>query len=97
MATTHYIAFIEPGPRNYSAFFPDLPGCTSAGDDLDAAISNAAEALAGHVAFMIGDGDPLPKPRTVEALRADPTIKADFADVVVAAIPLVLDGRRAAA
>ncbi|WP_343210844.1 type II toxin-antitoxin system HicB family antitoxin [Ancylobacter lacus] len=45
---THYIAIVEDaGPTTAAgAWFPDLPGCFSAGDDLDEALRNAAEAVA---------------------------------------------------
>ena len=43
----HYIALIEDaGPdRAIGVWFPDLPGCTSGGDDIDEALRNAPEAL----------------------------------------------------
>jgi len=85
---THYIAFIETGPRNYSAYFPDLPGCASAGDTLDETIANAGEALAAHIGLMIEDGDQVPPPRSIEEIRADPAHTRDMHEVIVAAIPL---------
>jgi predicted RNase H-like HicB family nuclease len=86
---THYIAFVEPGPKNYSAYFPDLPGCASAGDTLDETISNAGQALAAHVEALLEDGDPVPSPRSLEEIKADPQHRADMRDVIIAAIPLV--------
>lgn len=85
---THYIAFVEPGQNNYSAYFPDLPGCASAGDTLDETVANAAEALAGHVSLMAADGDPVPTPRSIEEIKADPEHARDMHDVIVVAIPL---------
>jgi predicted RNase H-like HicB family nuclease len=42
----HYIALIEDaGPdRAIGVWFPDLPGCTSGGDDIDEALRNAQKA-----------------------------------------------------
>ena len=94
---THYIAFVEPGPKNYSAYFPDLPGCASAGDTLDETIANAEEALAAHVGFMAEDGDTIPPPRSLEAIKADPEHRADMHEVIVVAIPLTEPARSAAA
>ena len=37
---------------SYGVSCPDLPGCISAGDTMDEALANAAEALAGHLALM---------------------------------------------
>jgi predicted RNase H-like HicB family nuclease len=44
----HYIAIAEEaGPETaVGVWFPDLPGCFSGGDDLDAALRNAPEAIA---------------------------------------------------
>ena len=88
MADIHYIALVESGPEGASVYFPDLPGCTSAGRDLDDAIANAKEALAGHVALMRADGDVIPPPRSLEAIRGDADYRDDLAEVIVAAIPL---------
>src|SRR5688572_20682782 len=43
----HYVAIVEDaGPEKaVGIWFPDLPGCFSAGDDIDAALRNAEEAL----------------------------------------------------
>jgi predicted RNase H-like HicB family nuclease len=85
---THYIAFIEPGPKNYSAYFPDLPGCASAGDTLDETVTNAGEALAAHVGLMTEDGELVPSPRSIEEIKADPEHVRDMHEVIVVAIPL---------
>jgi predicted RNase H-like HicB family nuclease len=44
---THYIAIIEDAGPDHAVgvWFPDLPGCTSGGDDIDEALRNAPEAL----------------------------------------------------
>jgi predicted RNase H-like HicB family nuclease len=44
----------------YSVDFPDLPGCISAGDTLDEALSMAREALSLHLFGMLEDGETLP-------------------------------------
>lgn len=45
---THYVACIEDAGPDFavSVWFPDLPGCISAGDTLDEALANAPEAVA---------------------------------------------------
>ncbi|MGD0539573.1 MAG: type II toxin-antitoxin system HicB family antitoxin [Verrucomicrobiota bacterium] len=35
----------DPETRRWAAFFPELPGCASAGDREDQAVANAREAL----------------------------------------------------
>jgi predicted RNase H-like HicB family nuclease len=69
MAVLHYPAIVE-GDRasGYSVFFPDLPGCTSGGDTIQEAATNAEEALAGHVALMIEDGEAVPEPGSLDEL-----------------------------
>ena len=47
MAVVHYPAIVERAGAGYSVFFPDLPGCTSAGATIQEAARNAEEALAG--------------------------------------------------
>ena len=55
MSVVYFPAIVEGGKRKgYSVFFPDLPGCVSAGDTLQAAARNAEEGLeGGHLAFMV--------------------------------------------
>lgn len=67
-----YIALIHKEPDSaYGVSFPDLPGCISAGDTLDEARANAAEALAFHLEGMTEDGDAIPEPSTLESVMAD--------------------------
>ena len=78
-----YPAVIEQGETCFGVFFPDLPGCTSAGDTFTEAIANAHEALALHIAGLAEDGVALPEPSTIGSLPSP------SADVVVEAIILV--------
>lgn len=39
---------------------PDIPGCFSAGDDLDDAVAMAREAIEGHFEILAEDGAPIP-------------------------------------
>jgi predicted RNase H-like HicB family nuclease len=80
-----YIALVHKDKdTSYGVSFPDVPGCISAGDTFEDAIANAAEALAGHFAMMGADGDDIPRPRSIEALRDDPDFVADSSDAVIA-------------
>ena len=40
---------IEEGPKNYSAYSPDVPGCVATGKTKDETIENMREALAFHL------------------------------------------------
>ena len=58
-----FIGVFEPcDDGGYSVYFPDLPGCVSAGEDLETSQRNAAEALNLHIYGMERDGDIIPRP-----------------------------------
>lgn len=79
-----YIALVHKDEgTSYGVSFPDVPGCISAGDTFEEAVANAGEALAGHFAAMRADGEPIPAPRSFEALKHDPEFAEDRADAVV--------------
>jgi predicted RNase H-like HicB family nuclease len=86
----HYIAIVEDaGPdRAVGIWFPDLPGCTSAGDDIDEALRNAPEALELYAESFAHDGKPLPRPRTLTELRTDPEVAEDLSAYMVALVEL---------
>ena len=48
---------------------PDLPGCFSAGDTLDDALTNSGEAILLHLEGLLDDGEPFPAPSTIEQLQ----------------------------
>lgn len=76
MSVVHYIAIIEAGDGpGFGVFFPDLPGCTSAGDTLEEAGRNAQVALNLHLASMIEHGDALPAPSGFKDIRRDPDVR----------------------
>lgn len=83
----HYVAVIEDAGPDHAigVWFPDLPGCTSGGDDIDEAMRNAPEALE---LYAENYGKPLPRPRTLTELRADPEIADDLQNHMVALIEL---------
>jgi predicted RNase H-like HicB family nuclease len=83
--TTGYIALVHNDKgTSYGVSFPDVPGCISAGDTFEEAIDNAAVALAGHLAIMEADGDPVPHARSLEELKRDAEFVDDSIDAVVA-------------
>lgn len=86
----HYIAIIEDAGPDHAVgvWFPDLPGCTSGGDDIDEALRNAPEALELYAESVEGDGKSLPRPRTLTQLRADPEVSSELRAHMVALIEL---------
>ena len=91
-----YFAVVGGKAGAYGVVVPDLPGCTSAGSTTDEALRNAVEAVRLWVEDAVDDGEALPAPRSVEALRADPEIAAALAEgAALAIVPLLLDAGRA--
>jgi predicted RNase H-like HicB family nuclease len=85
-----YPAVIDKDPdSDYGVSFPDFPGCVSAGIRLDEAMLGAHEALAGHVALMVADGDELPVPTPLEAVAAE----RDATTVAITLVPVTLPGK----
>lgn len=75
MATVFYPAIVEQAGEGFSVFFPDLPGCVSAGRTLQEAAVNAEEALAGHLAVSIQHGDEVPAPSSLDTIELDPDVE----------------------
>jgi predicted RNase H-like HicB family nuclease len=90
IAMTHYVAIVEDaGPEKaIGIWFPDLPGCFSAGDDIDEAMRNAHDALALYAEAEAREGRALPEPRTISALKGDPAVVSDLRDHMVALVEL---------
>ena len=86
----HYIAVIHKDADScYGVSFPDWPGVITAGDTIDEALQQAAEVLT-FAAEDWEDSDGLkgiPKPRTIDELRADPEFRDEAVDAVIAAVP----------
>ena len=71
-----YIAVIHKDKTSaYGVHFPDVPGCYSAGDTLEKALSNAREALQ----LFAEDHTRLAAPRDLEAIRTDQKLVEDIA------------------
>ncbi len=79
-----YVALIrKASDSDYSVDFPDVPGCVTAGKDLDEAVAFAREALAGHLQLLAEEGEALPEASNLEAVMADPENR----DAVAALVP----------
>lgn len=89
----HYIAIIEEGDATHATgvWFPDLPGCFSAGDTLDEAIMNAREALALWASSILADGGTMPAARSLAILKSVPEIAEEIDRYIVAAVPYLPD------
>src|SRR3712207_2268173 len=97
-ALTHYVAIVEEEEgKAVGLWFPDLPGCFSAGDTLDEAMLNAREALLAYAEVLRDDGRRIPPARTLTDLKRDPEIAAEIRAYMVALIPFEPDAVRSAA
>ena len=94
----HYVAIVEDaGPdKAIGIWFPDLPGCFSAGDDVDEALFNAEEALVLYAEAEAKECRKLPPPRPLSELKADPAAAGDLRDHMVALIALPAAAAQAA-
>jgi predicted RNase H-like HicB family nuclease len=65
-----YAVVIEKSEHNFSAYFPDLPGCVAAGATLEEVEREIRDAIAFHLEGMREDGLPIPVPTsTVEYIE----------------------------
>lgn len=60
MATAFYTAIVERTETGFSAYFPDVPGCVSAGRTEQEVFENAEEALSLHLGEMARAGEVIP-------------------------------------
>lgn len=87
-----YPIAIEPGDENsaFGVVVPDLPGCFSAGDTLDEAISGAEEAVALWIDATLDTGAAIPTPSSLDIIRRNPEFDG-WIFAVVAIDPALLD------
>lgn len=66
-----YPVAIEPGTDTeaFGVVVPDLPGCFSAGDTMDEALTNAEEAITAWIEAALDAGQAIPRPSDIESLR----------------------------
>ena len=87
-----YVSFIHRDrDSGYGISFPDFPGCVAVGDTVDDAIRHGCEALAFHVEGLSDDGESIPPPRPIEAIKADPELAESRRGADFVLVPLLLD------
>lgn len=74
----------------FGVVVPDLPGCFSAGDTLDEAMTGAEEAAAAWIDAALDGGEAIPGPTSLEAVRRKPEY-AGWAFGVITLDPALLD------
>jgi len=87
-----YPIAIETGTEStaFGVVVPDLPGCFSAGDNLDEALAGAEEAAAAWIDAVLDAGEAIPGPSSLEALRQNPDY-AGWSFGVISVDPALLD------
>jgi predicted RNase H-like HicB family nuclease len=87
-----YPIAIEIGTETaaYGVVVPDLPGCFSAGDTIDEAVTGAEAAAAAWIDATLDAGGAVPAASSIEAVRARPDY-AGWAFGVIAVGPAALD------
>lgn len=75
--TSYYLGIVDRGADGaFGAVFPDLPGCTTMGEDLDDLFDAGMEALRLWAESALEAGETIPPPRGNAALMADPEVLA---------------------
>jgi predicted RNase H-like HicB family nuclease len=87
MASAHYPAVIERAGEGYSVFFPDLPGCTSAGATVSDAALNAEQALSAHLVMAVQHGDAISAPSDLGDIEVDSDVDEVVRILVRAELP----------
>jgi predicted RNase H-like HicB family nuclease len=66
-----YPIAIETGDAEHAfgVVVPDLPGCFSAGDTLDEALSNSREAILLHLEALLDEQESFPAPSPIQQLQ----------------------------
>lgn len=87
-----YPIAIEPGDDStaFGVVVPDLPGCFSAGDTLDEAITGAEEAAAAWIDATLDAGGAVPAPTDLDSIRTNPDYTG-WAFGVITLDPEILD------
>ena len=86
MQRTYPVIVETDAEGDFSAYFPDLPGCAAAGDTIEECFIDAQQALTLHLAGMVEDGDPLPEPTRLADVKAEPEVQV--ADILLVTAPV---------
>ena len=57
---TYRIVLRKEPEGAYTAFVPSLPGCITWGENVDHALEMAKDAIAGYIAVLQEEGEPVP-------------------------------------
>ena len=80
------IVIHKDAESDYGVTVPDLPGCFSAGESMDDALTQAVEAIECHIEGLLMDEEYVPAPSSIETFRMNP----DFANGIWALVDVDL-------
>ena len=86
-----YPAIFDYADDGISISFPDFPGCYSEGDDNSEALDMARDALSGRLYILEQDGDIIPEPSDILAVKHEPNQAVVLIDVYM---PLIRERMR---
>jgi predicted RNase H-like HicB family nuclease len=88
-----YPVAIEPGTDTeaFGVVVPDLPGCFSAGDTLEDAMTQAEEAIVAWIEAALDAGQDIPQPSDIATLRKAHKDLKNWVWAAVTVDPAVLD------
>jgi len=81
VTTKLYLGIVEKDPDSaYGIWFPDMPGCFPAADELDDLPRIAAELLRQHIEALEGNGRVVPPPRSMADVMNDRHVRQAVRD-----------------
>ena len=88
MTTRRYLGIVEKDADSaYGMWFPDMPGCFPAADELDDLPRIAAEMLRQHVEALESNRRAIPPPRPISEVMNDRIVReaigASFATMLI--------------
>ncbi len=94
---TRYVALLDGVEGAYGIVVPDLPGCTAAGETIADVVADAIAAVREWILDAREDGETIPQPRDMAALKADRHVTEALRDgAAFVMIPVLIDSGRPA-
>ncbi len=95
MHESFYALIHSDNAGQFGLSFPDAPGVIAVGPDVETAAAAGRKALRSNFNALDDEGLPLPRPRSLDTLLADPDFRASHSDalMVIALAPAPKTGR----
>jgi predicted RNase H-like HicB family nuclease len=94
---TRYVAILDGVEGGYGIVVPDLPGCTAAGETISDVVADAIGAVREWILDAREDGEAIPQPRDMAALRANGRVAEALREgAAFIVIPVLIDSGRPA-